>query len=95
LDDYIRSGDVTTLYNGEYTHDDRTVELYDGRFADEKDDDLVELENGEHALSGECEYSNLNNGYILSSEACFCDVQKDWVYEHQLMVENEEEEIES
>lgn len=95
LDDYISNGDVTRLYNDEYTHDYRTVELHDGRFADEKDDDLVELENGDYALIEECKYSNLNSSYILSSEACFCDVQKDWVYEYQLIVKNEEEEIES
>jgi hypothetical protein len=95
MDDYIHDSSVTKLYDGEYTHDDRAVLLCDGNYADEDDDDLVELEDGEHALKDDCEYSELNNEHILSSKAHYCDVQEDWVYEHQLKKEDEEELIES
>lgn len=94
LDDSIHKNDATKLYNGEYTHDDRAIKMYDGRYADKEDEELTEIVDGEYALKDDCEYSNLNNGYILDSKTHYCDVQKDWVYEHQLITKNEEEVVE-
>lgn len=91
---YIHDNDAVRTYDGDYTHEDEAVELHDGRYTDNSDDDLAELEEG-YALKDECEYSELNAFYILKKKAHYCDNQKDWVYEHQLITKDEEEPIES
>lgn len=94
MEDYILSEESVRTYDNDYTHQDRAVELHNGLYIDNSDD-YEELECGNYALSKDCVYSELNNGYILEDDAHHCDVQNDWVYEYQLKEENEEEFIES
>lgn len=90
MGDYILYDNAVTTIDNDYTHEDRAIELHNGKYADENDGSIVKLENGDYAENDDCEYSELNDGYILKEDAHYCDVQEDWVYEYQLKIEENE-----
>lgn len=88
INDYILEYEAIQLYDENYTIDSRAIQLHDGDYADKDDPNLKELYDGQYALEDECEYSKLNNGYVLKDEAVFDEQRNDWVLNEQI---NEEE----
>jgi hypothetical protein len=67
-DSFAHHDDIATLHNGYNILSDDAIELHDGRYAWDDDEDVVELTDGRHALIGECTV-NKDGSYTLTADA--------------------------
>jgi len=73
--------DAVELYDDSYTHTDNAVHLRDGSYAHEDDSELIELDNGEQALSSDEDIIELEDGtYTLLDNAVFLEDEEVYVY---------------